>query len=62
MNADDYKQARQERGTQAAVAEMLGVSRVTVARRETGTLTITQEAKLALLSLPRRTGKSIGRR
>lgn len=52
MNAAEYKAAREARGTQAAVALRLGVSRVTVARRETGTLPVTQEAMLALLSLP----------
>ena len=37
-------------GTQAEVAAMLGVNRVTVAKRENGTMTITNEAVLAIQS------------
>lgn len=54
MNPTDYKAQRELRGTQAAVAALLGVNRVTVARRETGEQTITQEAWLALLALPKK--------
>lgn len=48
MTAKEYKTERERRGTQAAVAEQLGVSRVTMARRETGALVITREAELAI--------------
>lgn len=52
MDAESYKRERRRRGTQASVAEQLEVSRVTVAKRETGAMVITREAWLALLSLP----------
>jgi transcriptional regulator with XRE-family HTH domain len=52
MTATDYKAERTKRGNQAEVAALLGVSRVTIARRETGTRPISREAWLALLSLP----------
>ena len=54
MTPTDYKTARKLRGTQAAVAALLGVNRVTVARRETGEQVITTEAWLALLALPKK--------
>lgn len=38
-------------GTQEQVAEMLGVARETIARRETGKDRITREAGLALIAL-----------
>jgi len=53
MNAIEYKSEREKRGTQASVAALLGVSRVSVARRETGEQPISREAELALLSLPK---------
>lgn len=58
--ACSYKAARERIGTQAEVAAMLGVNRVTVAKRENGTMTITNEAALAIQSLrrPRRARKS----
>ncbi len=52
MTAQRYKHEREKRGTQASVSALLGVDRVTVARRETGALPVTHEAWLALLSLP----------
>ena len=60
MNPEEYKAARERIGTQAEVAAMLGVNRVTVAKRENGTMTITNEAVLAIQSLrrPRRVRKS----
>jgi len=60
MNPEEYKAARERIGTQAEVAAMLGVNRVTVAKRESGTMTITNEAVLAIQSLrrPRRARKS----
>ena len=54
LTATEYQTARQQRGTQAAVAARLGVSRVTVAKRETGAMVITTEAALALRALPKR--------
>ena len=60
MTSDEYKAARERLGTQAEVAAMLGVNRVTVAKRENDTMTITNEAVLAIQSLrrPRRKRKS----
>ena len=54
MTADDYKAERERRGTQEEVAAALGVSRVAVARRETGTRPVSREAWLALLALPKK--------
>ena len=51
MTAAEYKATRERIGTQAEVAAMLGVHRVTVAKRENGTMTITNEAALAIQSL-----------
>ena len=60
MSPTEYKAAREHLGTQAEVASLLGVNRVTVAKRENGTMTITNEAVLAIQSLrrPRRKRKS----
>ena len=49
----DYKATRERIGTQVEVAARLGVARSTVARRETGTMPITEEAANALLWLVR---------
>lgn len=57
MTATKYKATRERLGTQAEVAAMLGVNRVTVAKRENGTMTITNEAVLAIQSLRRPRGK-----
>jgi hypothetical protein len=54
MNAADYKAERERRGTQEEVAALLGVLRVTIARRETGTRPVIREAWLALLALPKK--------
>jgi transcriptional regulator with XRE-family HTH domain len=54
MNPEQYKAEREKRGTQEEVAAKLGVSRVTLARRETGTRPVSRECFLALLSLPKR--------
>ena len=53
MTSTEYQSARKERGTQDSVAALLGVSRVTVARREIGEIPVTREAELALLSIPK---------
>jgi transcriptional regulator with XRE-family HTH domain len=58
MNADDYKAERKRRGTQEEVAAALGVSRVAVARRETGTRPVSREAWLALLALPKKRARA----
>jgi DNA-binding XRE family transcriptional regulator len=60
MTPEEYKATRERLGTQAEVASLLGVNRVTVAKRENGTMTITNEAVLAIQSLrrPRRKRKS----
>jgi DNA-binding XRE family transcriptional regulator len=57
MKPEDYKATREHLGTQAEVASLLGVNRVTVAKRENGTMTITNEAVLAIQSLRRPRGK-----
>jgi len=54
MNATDYQRERQLRGTQTVVAAQLGVAQETVSRRETGALSVTQEAWLALCALPKK--------
>lgn len=51
MTGTEYKRRREKLGTQQDVSDRLGVSRVTVARRETGKMPITTEAALALVSL-----------
>ena len=53
MNPANYKAQRELRGTQASVAALLGVNRVTIARRETGEQVITTEAWMALKALPK---------
>jgi len=58
MTAQDYKAEREKRGTQASVSALLGVSRVSIARRETGEQPISREAELAILSLPKKRKKS----
>ncbi len=54
VNPEQYKAEREKRGTQLEVAEKLGVSRITLARRETGTRPVSRECFLALLSLPKK--------
>ena len=53
MTSAEYKAARDRLGlTQAALASVLGINRVTVAKREGGAV-ITREAELAILALPK---------
>jgi len=52
LNRIEYQWARKARGTQTQIAEALGISRVTIMRRETARSTVTREAMLALLTLP----------
>lgn len=51
MTPAQYKAARERIGTQEEVAVMLGLNRVTIARRETGALPITREAEIAIKAL-----------
>jgi len=53
MNPQDYKVQRKLRGTQAAVAALLGVRQATISDRENGG-EITTEAWLALCALPKK--------
>lgn len=54
MKAASYAARRKALGhTQASLAEVLGLARGTIARRETGALRITPEAALALLACPK---------
>lgn len=57
--ADAYKAEREKRGTQAEVADMLGVSRVCLARRETGARAVNHEAWLALQALPKKRVRAV---
>jgi DNA-binding transcriptional regulator YiaG len=57
MTPEEYKAARELRGSQTAVALLLGVNWHTVQKREGGSTPITQEAALALLALPRKRKK-----
>lgn len=52
LTASQYRYDRKARGTQTAVADALGIRRVTIMRRETARSTVTREAMLALLTLP----------
>jgi hypothetical protein len=47
----DYTQLRQQVGTQAYVAKLLGVGVRTIQRRESGELPVTREAYLAIMVL-----------
>jgi DNA-binding XRE family transcriptional regulator len=51
MSPETYKETRESIGTQAEVAAFLGVTRGTIAKRETGTVEINREAELALSML-----------
>lgn len=53
MSASEYKAERELRGTQEEVARALGVSRITIARREAGLpgYPITAEAEIAIKNL-----------
>jgi transcriptional regulator with XRE-family HTH domain len=52
--ARDYKTKREQLGTSEAVAAELGVSRITLSRRENGHQRITAEMVLALEALQAR--------
>jgi DNA-binding transcriptional regulator YiaG len=57
MTPFEYKAARELRGSQTVIAAALGVRQATVSDRENGHLTITTEAALALLALPKKRKK-----
>lgn len=50
--ATEYRTQRLRRGSQQAIAEALGLQRVTITRRENGKRRVTREAMLALMTLP----------
>lgn len=50
--ATEYRAHRLRRGSQQAIAEALGLQRVTITRRENGKRRVTREAMLALQALP----------
>ena len=52
--ASKYRSERLCRGSQEAIAEALGLQRVTITRRENGKRRVTREAMLALLTLPKK--------
>ena len=51
MTPTEYRTHREQIGTQAAAARVLGVARSTVIRREDGSMPITTEAALAITAL-----------
>ena len=57
MTPENYKSERKQRGTQTAVAALLEITQVTIARRETGVSPITKESWFALLALPKKRKK-----
>jgi DNA-binding transcriptional regulator YdaS (Cro superfamily) len=55
MNPAEYKSTRETVGTQQQVVDLLGVSRSTIARRESPAGRITEEAAIAIRELARTT-------
>ena len=56
MTPDDYRKSRLKLGlTQTALAELVGVWRETISKREAGTLPISRESELALEALEKQT-------
>lgn len=56
MTHTQYKKLRERKGTQSAVAKLLGVSVVTLSNRENGHWKVSAEAAAALESLPDKNG------
>ena len=56
MNSTAYAHARRARGTQAEVAKALGLTKVTLSRRERGVTPLSREMSLALAALPPKYG------
>jgi DNA-binding XRE family transcriptional regulator len=61
MTPTAYKAARKRLGTQTEVAKLLGIHRVTLAKREAGAhgWPITREARIAMLALGCRARKQV---
>ena len=51
MNAKTYRKNREQLGTQSEAALLLGVTRETINRRESGQNVITKEAGIAIAAL-----------
>jgi len=51
MTPPEYKNLRESLGSQAEVARILGVNRVTIAKRESGAMKLTREACLAMQAI-----------
>lgn len=51
MTPPEYKNLRESLGLQAEVARILGVNRVTIAKRESGAMKLTREACLAMQAI-----------
>lgn len=51
MDASEYKRLRESLGTQGQVADLLGVSKRTIANRESGVHPISHEAEVAIRAL-----------
>jgi DNA-binding transcriptional regulator YiaG len=62
MTADEFKGIREAIGTQEDIAKLLGVTRVTVARWETGTRRIPEMAARLLVRLRKERSKRKGER
>jgi DNA-binding transcriptional regulator YiaG len=54
MTPSEYRALRQQLGTQQQVADLLGVHKITIAKREGGALQISRESALALKTLAAR--------
>lgn len=54
MNAEEYKALRKGIGSQARVAELLGVTRQLISAREKGAARLTEESAIAIRELARR--------
>jgi DNA-binding XRE family transcriptional regulator len=60
MTPSEYKKLRESLGTQAEVARILEVNRVTIAKRESGAMRLTWEACLAMRAIsPLRSPKRV---
>jgi hypothetical protein len=53
VTCEEYKTARQLRGSQQNVADQLQLHRMTIAKRESGENPIDREAQLAMMCLPK---------
>jgi DNA-binding XRE family transcriptional regulator len=51
MQPEKYRELRKTIGTQAEVAKLLGLSRLTIIRRESGNIAVTPEAAVAIRAL-----------